>query len=117
MTFQLSLEGQLGFGAVKIWGKGAAGSAGDDKQQRKEADQRREHQPSCGGLVMPPLHCMKTMKRQGHWDGRNTVRMELWVSRIMCSQQKQGGEPGSRNRTYTGGSGRRQCNSGRSADG
>lgn len=44
VTFQLSLEGQVGFGAVEIWGEGAAGSAGDNKQQRKEADQRREHE-------------------------------------------------------------------------
>lgn len=117
VTFQLSPEGQVGFGAVEILGEGAAGSAGDDKQQRRGPDQRREHQPSCRGLVIPSLHCMKTMKRQGRWDGRDTVRTELWVSRFMCSQQKQEGEPGSRNRTYTQGSSRRQCNSGRSVDG
>lgn len=50
VTFQLSFEGHGGFGAVKIWGAGAAGSSGDDRQQRKEANQRREHQPTCSRL-------------------------------------------------------------------
>lgn len=54
-TFQLRLGGQVGFGGLEIWGEGTVGTAlressGNDRQQRKEADQRREHQASRRGL-------------------------------------------------------------------